>query len=194
MKKWLNFLPALMLLPIVAPLEPIAAQTTAPRITEAAPRPTSAIPGESPYDQYMRLGYAAAKASDPDVALIYFRNALYMRPGDRLATIAYWNMVDQMENPRSAPTAQSEPAQPRPTASTAPTFDRYMRTGYEATEQGDYQTALINFRRALQERPGNPYARQAIRNVETYIERDSDSAQRLPVGQRTLEGESIGGE
>jgi hypothetical protein len=45
-----------------------------------------------------------------------------------------------------------------------------MRIGYAATQQRDYQTALINFRRALNARPGDAYATQAIRNVESYIQ------------------------
>jgi len=50
--------------------------------------------------------------------------------------------------------------------------DRYtqaMLIGYAAEEQGDYQTALINFRRALSERPGDSYALRAIANVESYL-------------------------
>ena len=50
-------------------------------------------------------------------------------------------------------------------------FTQYMLVGYAATEQRDYQTALINFRRALQLRPGNPYATRAISNVQSYIQR-----------------------
>jgi hypothetical protein len=44
-----------------------------------------------------------------------------------------------------------------------------MRRGYGATQQKHYQTALYYFRRALEERPGDDYARQAIRNVQNYI-------------------------
>lgn len=47
-----------------------------------------------------------------------------------------------------------------------------MRIGYAATQQFDYQTALINFRRALALRPGDTYAAEAIANVEYYIERN----------------------
>lgn len=50
-------------------------------------------------------------------------------------------------------------------------YTRAMLIGYAAAEQEDYQTALINFRRALEERPGDRYARAAIANMETYIER-----------------------
>lgn len=44
-----------------------------------------------------------------------------------------------------------------------------MLVGYAAAEQRDYHTALINFRRALTERPGDRYALAAIRNMESYI-------------------------
>ncbi|MDJ0705748.1 MAG: hypothetical protein QNJ46_20980 [Leptolyngbyaceae cyanobacterium MO_188.B28] len=50
-------------------------------------------------------------------------------------------------------------------------YTQAMRIGYAATEQKDYQTALINFRRALEARPGDRYATEAIRNVEFYIRR-----------------------
>ena len=50
-------------------------------------------------------------------------------------------------------------------------YEQAMRIGYAATEQKDYQTALINFRRALEARPGDRYATAAIRNVESYIQR-----------------------
>ncbi|HIK43539.1 MAG TPA: hypothetical protein IGR64_01490 [Leptolyngbyaceae cyanobacterium M65_K2018_010] len=48
-------------------------------------------------------------------------------------------------------------------------YTQAMLVGYAAAEQGDYHTALINFRRALAARPGDRYARAAIRNMETYI-------------------------
>lgn len=52
-----------------------------------------------------------------------------------------------------------------------------MRIGYTATQQRDYQTALINFRRALEERPGDTYASRAIQNVEGYIRRTNTANQ-----------------
>ena len=47
-----------------------------------------------------------------------------------------------------------------------------MLVGYAAAEDGDYHTALINFRRALAVRPGDRYATAAIQNMETYIARE----------------------
>jgi Domain of Unknown Function (DUF928) len=48
-------------------------------------------------------------------------------------------------------------------------FDRYMRLGYQATARQDYRNALIFFRKANGIRPSNPYANQALTNVNRYI-------------------------
>lgn len=113
----------------------------------------------NPYDSYMRLGYAASRRGDHSAAVTYFRDALFYVPGDREATIAYWNE-------RRALHSQEAPADRTPTESP---YDRYMRLGYDETHSRDYQSALINFRRALAERPGDHFAAQAIRNVTAYI-------------------------
>lgn len=51
-------------------------------------------------------------------------------------------------------------------------YARYMRLGYAYTNLFDYNTALINFRRALAERPGDDLATEAVANVTFYLERD----------------------
>ncbi|MGB3692258.1 MAG: hypothetical protein WBG70_12970 [Spirulinaceae cyanobacterium] len=155
-KTLLKFIPATLACCLVLSPQTLKAQ---PQIEIPAPLPDSSIPGESAYAQYMRLGYAASQRGDFKVAASYFRSALYERPQDREATIAYWNAKDALqETPNEGETA----------------YDRYMEIAYDATEQEDYQTALINFQRALEERPGDYYATQAIRNVKTYIERGQD--------------------
>jgi len=57
-------------------------------------------------------------------------------------------------------------------------YTRAMEIGYAATAQGDYHTALINFRRALEARPGDRYALDAIANVESYIQQQRAAAAR----------------
>jgi tetratricopeptide (TPR) repeat protein len=57
-------------------------------------------------------------------------------------------------------------------------YTQAMLIGYAAAEQEDYHTALINFRRALNERPGDRYALAAIANMETYIARQRQEAAR----------------
>ncbi|MEA5552869.1 hypothetical protein VB713_18150 [Anabaena cylindrica UHCC 0172] len=111
---------------------------------------------ESAYDQYMRLGYAAMQRKDYRTASQYFRYALYETPKDQKATIAYWNARNEMKGDKT----------PSNTS-----YNKYMEMGYDATEAESYQNALINFQRALKERPRDYYATQAIRNVTTYINR-----------------------
>ena len=114
--------------------------------------------GEAPYDRYMRLGYAAAQREDFSTALTYFRSALYERNNDRTATIAYWNAVDGLRDGEFGTDQNPESV-----------YDRYMRLGYDATSRNNYAQAMKFFNRALGERPGDGYALQAIRNVETYM-------------------------
>jgi YARHG domain len=52
-----------------------------------------------------------------------------------------------------------------------------MRIGYSASRQHDYQTALINFRRALDERPGDRYASEAANNMENIIGNQNPGSQ-----------------
>lgn len=126
--------------------------------TVGTPASGAMLPGETEYDAFMRLGYGAMEVESYESAALYFRNALYSIPNDKEATLAYWNAQDKLTK----------------TPGEGGKFDRLMNIGYDATEQGDYQTALINFRRALEVRPQDYYATQAMRNVTTYIERGQD--------------------
>ena len=86
----------------------------------------------------------------------------------------------QLGSTTAAPTAAAPTATPAAAAPTRapqipPLFDRYMQAGYRATNQRDYDTALLYFRRALDERPNDPYARQAIQNVERYMSGNQES-------------------
>ncbi len=79
----------------------------------------------------------------------------------------------EQQGAAAATTPSSPPAAQAPQSSE---FDRYMAAGYEATQQGDYATALLYFQRALDERPNNPYAQRAIQNVEQYRTNTSGEA------------------
>ncbi|MEB3211691.1 MAG: tetratricopeptide repeat protein [Leptolyngbyaceae bacterium] len=50
------------------------------------------------------------------------------------------------------------------------TYKQTMSIGYAAYNQEDYQTALINFRRALEFKPGDRLATEAIQNTEAIIQ------------------------
>ncbi|MEM7771948.1 MAG: hypothetical protein AAF327_15740 [Cyanobacteria bacterium P01_A01_bin.37] len=53
---------------------------------------------------------------------------------------------------------------------TPQTYRQTMMVGYAAYNQRDYQTALINFRRALDIQPGDRLATEAIQNTEAIIQ------------------------
>ena len=74
----------------------------------------------------------------------------------------------------AAVTPQASPPAQQPPQSSE--FDRYMAAGYEATQLRDYDTAMLYFQRALDERPNNSYAQQAIQNVEQYRSRPPGDA------------------
>lgn len=115
--------------------------------------------GESPYDRYMRLGYSAAKEKKYAIAADYFRSALYERPDDRLATIAFWNVKHKL----------NQQAANSPPPNNVETYSRYMRLGYDATQRHHFQDALTYFQNALKAKPGDEYATQAVTNLQTYI-------------------------
>lgn len=72
--------------------------------------------------------------------------------------------------------AQAYPPAPIQTAQARAEYDRHMQMGYTATGSRDYQSALVNFRRALSLRPGDSYAANAVRNVSSYVSRLEDNS------------------
>lgn len=136
-----------------------------------APAPVAdTIPGESEYDRSMRLGYTESRLGNYQTALQYFEAALKVNPGDRMATIAYWNMINALQVTQQAPAQVAARISNEPAVATVSDFDSYMNAGYAAVEIRDYEAALRYFDSALQLRPDNPYAQQAIRNMNTYLQ------------------------
>ncbi len=74
-------------------------------------------------------------------------------------------------------------AQSKPVARSKMSFDQLMNVGYAASRQGDFDTALINFRRALALRPGNSYAAAAADNMAYYIEHARVTARQWEITQ-----------
>lgn len=115
------------------------------------------------------------KASGNNESLAVRRAASWWMTGDpavynRDRTSAYTQKVLNFYQ-QAKPTQTATPQQQEPSA-----YDRAMQIGYNATRKGDYNTGLINFKRALSQRPGDPYATQAIANVEVYLKRNQASA------------------
>ncbi|MEO0430633.1 MAG: tetratricopeptide repeat protein [Cyanobacteria bacterium J06656_5] len=67
-------------------------------------------------------------------------------------------------------------AQTEPSSDVQDAYTKAMNLGYTYANEFDYQTALVNFRRALEERPDDVYAINAIANMEYYIERNRVAA------------------
>lgn len=80
------------------------------------------------------------------------------------------------------PTAAIKPA-PVVKGSQPSVYDRYMQAGYAADQQKDTATALLYFTRALDERPNDPFATQAMRNAQTSVERTRVSIPKTPAEQ-----------
>lgn len=69
-------------------------------------------------------------------------------------------------------------------------YDRYMRTGYEATQKKEYQKALEAFQKALSERTDDPYAQKALSNVKTYLDKNNSSSNANSKNNATLFGDN----
>ncbi|HEY9880210.1 MAG TPA: hypothetical protein V6D29_17270 [Leptolyngbyaceae cyanobacterium] len=116
-------------------------------------------------------------ASGNDEMLAVRRSAAWWMRGDssqhNSSEIAEYiqKVVNAYQEQQGTTTAAAAPQSPSPSAQRPPQsseFDRYMAAGYKATQERDYETALLYFQRALDERPDNSYAQQAIQNVEQY--------------------------
>jgi hypothetical protein len=81
-------------------------------------------------------------------------------------------VVSLYQQPASAATPAANPK--------GALYDRYMQAGYAATQQKDTQTALLYFKRALDERPQDSFATQAIQNLEAALRKNESTAQPSP--------------
>ena len=79
---WLKYLPAIIAATCLAPVMPII----------AAPQSLAVVAQATTYNTYMRLGYSATAKRDYRNALVNFRRALRVRPGDAYATAAISNV------------------------------------------------------------------------------------------------------
>ena len=79
--------------------------------------------------------------------------------------------------------SQAKQTSPSTTLTPALTFEQAMSIGYRASKQGDLNTALINFRRALALRPDHPYAAAAADNMAYYIRYERMATRRRAISQ-----------
>ena len=92
-----------------------------------------------------------------------FSASAVMSGGDAIAQATTQTRTQNITSP-----VQATPAPGLTTAGMS--FKQAMNVGYAASRQGDFNTALINFQRALMLRPGNPYAAAAADNMAYYIQ------------------------
>lgn len=130
--------------------KPVAVETLPPPspIVSPSPSPSPSLELKLTYRQYMNIGYSAYDRGDYQTAMINFNRALIKRPDDEFALEALRNTENTIERLR---------------------YQRFMRVGYSAYDNGDYQTALINFRRALEVFPEDYYAIEALKETERVI-------------------------
>ena len=138
-------------------------------------------------------------ASGNNEAIAVQRVAAWWMTGDptrytNAATSPYTNKVLNLYQKLKSPNGSSRPSttsaaaspaatpaanSPTPTTASAASqneYERYMQAGYAATKKGDYPLALLNFKRAVDERPNDTYAQKAVQNVEGYLGRGRSGA------------------
>jgi hypothetical protein len=70
------------------------------------------------------------------------------------------------------PIDNSNPNTPLPIKPNGTNFyDRYMQTGYAASKAKNFEQAIVFFRRALDERPGDSFSQKAIENMEKLMQK-----------------------
>jgi hypothetical protein len=68
------------------------------------------------------------------------------------------------------PEAIAQTTQPNTAQLTEEPYDQAMKAGYEATLKREYRKALQQFKKALELRPNDKYAKDAIQNVQKYLQ------------------------
>jgi tetratricopeptide (TPR) repeat protein len=132
----------------------------------------------SSVQQLLQRGYDLTAQKQYHQALKYFRQALQVSPGNRYAIGAIRNVEsyirrDRQQKPSRPSVVSKQKPSVAPVVSRGSTFsfNQYMQLGYRYTTMRNYRQALKYFEKALQIRPSNQYATDAIRNVTGYIQR-----------------------
>lgn len=116
------------------------------------------------FGMYMNWGYDATAEKNYELALYWFQQALDEKPKNPYALKAIQNIKKYARSTRTPSTSYA--------VSSVDMFETYMRSGYSASKSKIYDLALYYFKKALDERPNNPYAVKAIQNVQVYMQRN----------------------
>lgn len=114
---------------------------------------------ETAYQRWLRMAEAARRTGNYDTALTYYQQAADASPnGPNDADIN--EAINQVLEER----VQSFQR-------TAPNYVRYIRVADRAYMEGEYDTAIANYRRALREQPKDRYATIRIQQAECIKEK-----------------------
>ncbi|MEG4008026.1 hypothetical protein QUA41_19685 [Microcoleus sp. Pol11C1] len=115
------------------------------------------------------IGFLKTDGSVPNVDQGYNEQS----PSSFFSDFNTYPSLDQEQSPAAepSPTSAAPVTDPNsaPVAAQKDHFTQSMKLGYIYYGQGNYQTALINFNRALQVRPGDAYAVKAVYNTKSAI-------------------------
>lgn len=109
---------------------------------------------ETDYERWLRVAEAARKSGQYDTALTYYQRAADVSPNG--------------PNDNDINTAIGEVLEERlqSFASSNPNYVQYIQVADRAYSNGEYDTAIANYRRALRERPQDRYATIRIQQSE----------------------------
>ncbi|MBW4653970.1 MAG: tetratricopeptide repeat protein [Kaiparowitsia implicata GSE-PSE-MK54-09C] len=124
----------------------------------------------------MRLGDEAFEQQDYERAEVYYRRAYDAEPFGEHNAFEALGRAHSLAAQQQFEQHRAEMRGSRPIARPARyTYQETMRVGYAAFQQKDYQTALINFERAIEVRPGDRLALEAINNTRSIIQQQQAS-------------------
>ncbi len=147
--------PAPKLQPLPTPGKPVITKPVTEKPTTAVEKPPVLVkPVEKPGEKLPEVAKPVMKPAEKPVEKPAEKPVAkpIEQPGQKPA-----------EKPTEKPTEQIETIKVKMTSQA---YDRYMQAGYAATREKSYVKAVLFFRRALDESPGDSYASKAIANIE----------------------------
>lgn len=109
---------------------------------------------ETAYQRWLRMAVSARSSGNYDAALTYYQRAADASPNgpndSEINTAIFQVLSERLQSLER----------------TAPNYVRFIRIADEAYFNGEYDTAIQNYRRALRERRSDRYATLRIRQAE----------------------------
>jgi tetratricopeptide (TPR) repeat protein len=106
---------------------------------------------ETAFQHWMRIAQQARQQGDFDTALINYGRANREKPRDSDVNAAVFDLLEK----RLQALEKSNPE-----------YVKYVRVADKAYSEGDYDTAIINYTKAVNKRPGDYYASTRIEQAK----------------------------